>query len=94
MDIRWSPEATSDFTAIIQYIRQDNSTAALRVARTILRTIDQLSFPNRGRPGRDEGTRELVFPPLPFVMVYRVKQNTVEIVRMLHGAQQWPVASK
>jgi plasmid stabilization system protein ParE len=33
----------------------------------------------------------LVFTPLPFVVVYRVKQEIVEIARVLHGAQQWPV---
>src|ERR1700748_1549139 len=36
MEIRWSPEAAADFTAMIQYIQQDNSPAALRVARAIL----------------------------------------------------------
>jgi toxin ParE1/3/4 len=91
MEIRWSPEAAAEFTAIIQYIRQDNADAALRVARTIYQTIAQLkTFPNRGRPGRVDGTRELVFPPLPFVVVYRVKESAVEIVRLLHGAQRWP----
>ena len=41
MEIRWSPEAAAEFTAIIQYIRQDNANAALRVARTIYQTIAQ-----------------------------------------------------
>ena len=53
MEIHWSPEAAADFTAMIQYIRQDNSPAALRVARTIYQAVAQLKvFPNRGRPGR------------------------------------------
>ncbi len=42
MKIHWSPEAMADYEAIIQYIRTDNSAAAARVARTILRTIEQL----------------------------------------------------
>lgn len=95
MQLRWSREAAADFTAIIQYIRQDNSAAAQRVARTMLRIMDQLkSFPNRGRLGRVEGTRELLFPPLPFIVVYRVKEDAVEIARVLHGAQRWPIISK
>ena len=49
MEILWSPEAAFDFTAIIQYIRNDNSSAALRVARAIHEAIAQLNaFPNRG----------------------------------------------
>jgi toxin ParE1/3/4 len=91
MEIRWSPEAAADFTAMIQYIRQDNSSAALRVARTIYQTVAQLKvFPNRGRSGRVDGTRELPLPRLPFVIVYRVGESAIEIARVLHGAQRWP----
>jgi toxin ParE1/3/4 len=91
MEIRWSPEAAADFTAMIQYIRQDNSPAALRVARAIYHAVAQLKvYPNRGRPGRVDGTRELPLPRLPFVVVYRVGENAVEIARLLHGAQCWP----
>jgi toxin ParE1/3/4 len=91
MEIRWSPEAAGDFTATIRYIRRDNSSAALRVARSIYNAVAQLNtFPNRGRTGRVNGTRELPLPRLPFVVVYRVRENAVEIVRLLHGAQRWP----
>jgi toxin ParE1/3/4 len=95
MEISWSPEAAFDFTAIVQYIRQDNSSAALRVARSIYDAVAQLStFPNRGRPGRVNGTRELPLLRLPFVVVYRVRENAVEIVRLLHGAQRWPATNE
>ena len=91
MQIRWSPQAAADFRAIIQYIRQDNSTVALRVARAVYEAVAQLkTFPRRGRPGRVDGTRELPLPPLPFVVVYRVRENAVEVARLLHGAQRWP----
>jgi toxin ParE1/3/4 len=94
MEIRWSPEAAADFTAMIQYIRQDNSAAALRAARAIYQTVAQLkAFPKRGRPGRVDGTRELPISQLPFVVVYRVGENAVEIARVLHGAQHWPPIS-
>jgi toxin ParE1/3/4 len=95
MEIRWSQEATADFTGIIHYIKQDNPEAALRVARTIYETVAKLkNFSNRGRPGRVAGTRELVFTPLPFIVVYRVKESAVEIARVLHGAQRWPAINK
>ena len=95
MEIRWSPEAATDFTAAIQYIRQDNSDAALRVARSIYLAVALLKkFPKRGRPGRVDGTRELPLLRLPFVVVYRIKANAVEVVRLLHGAQRWPPADK
>jgi len=69
MEIRWSPEAAADFTSAIQYIRQDNSPAALRVARSIYESVAQLKkFPKLGRSGRVGETREL---PLPKAAVCR-----------------------
>ena len=91
MQIRWSPEAADDFESAIRRILQDNPTNAQRVAQIIFDRIAALAtFPNRGRAGRVEGTRELVIVPLPFIAVYRVKDEFVEIVRVIHGAQEWP----
>jgi toxin ParE1/3/4 len=42
-------------------------------------------FPHSGRPGRIAGRRELVFPP--YLAVYQVKEDAVEISRIYHGAQ-------
>jgi toxin ParE1/3/4 len=81
MEIRWSPEAAVDLAGIVEYIRTQNPSAADGVARTIYDSVVSLeSFPRRGRPGRVEGTRELVLSPLPFIVVYRIKQNIVEAV--------------
>jgi toxin ParE1/3/4 len=91
MKVRWSPEAAADLTSITQYIRRENAAAALRVARIIYRSAAELDkFPLRGRPGRVNGTRELVISPLPYIVVYRTKENFIEIAKVLHGAQRWP----
>jgi len=90
-EIRWSPDAAADFARIVEYIRQDSNTAAQIIARAVYGRISDLKdFPNMGRPGRVAGTRELALAPLPFVVVYRVKEDRVEIARVLHGAQRWP----
>jgi toxin ParE1/3/4 len=49
-----------------------------------------VSIPFRGRPGKKEGTRELVLSPLPYIVVYRITDDAIHIVRILHGAQKWP----
>jgi toxin ParE1/3/4 len=91
MKIEWSPEAAADFAGIVAYIHKQNLSAADRVAHTMFDSAVSLeSFPNRGRPGRVSDTRELVLAPLPFIVVYRVKRNIVEIARVLHGSQRWP----
>jgi toxin ParE1/3/4 len=72
MQLRWSPAAVEDLFRIIEYIQQENPAAAQRIAKTIYESAGSLkSFPNKGRAGRVEGTRELPLPPLPFVVVYR-----------------------
>jgi toxin ParE1/3/4 len=88
LQIRWTVEASSDLEQISLHIAEDNPEAALRIVDNMFQRIEQLvAFPNRGRIGREEGTRELVFSPLPYIAVYRVKESTVEILHIWHGAQ-------
>jgi plasmid stabilization system protein ParE len=49
-----------------------------------------LTFPRQGRPGKREGTRELVLSFLPYIVVYRIQDEVIQLVRILHGAQYWP----
>ena len=89
--VRWSPEAADDLEQIVRRIQRDNPTAARDVAERIYEAIGSLSAsPGRGRAGRIQGTRELVLAPLPWIVVYRVRQEAVEVARIYHGAQDWP----
>lgn len=91
MEIRWSPAAAHDLLSIAEYIAQENPSASRQIVRAIYDAAGSLAaYPLRGRLGRVEGTRELPLPPLPFVVVYRVTQNAVEIANVVHGAQKWP----
>ncbi len=91
MEIRWSPQAADDLERIAQRILRDNPAAAREVVEALYNGITNLkTFPNRGRTGRIEGSRELVFPSLPYIVVYRLKDQAVEIARIYHAAQDWP----
>jgi toxin ParE1/3/4 len=91
MGLRWTTPATNDLYNIVQHIQQDNPEAAFRVAKTLYTECSSLeSFPHLGRKGRIAGTRELVFSGLPYIVVYRVVNQVVEILRIYHGAQDWP----
>ncbi len=88
MEIRWTPEATSNPEQISLRIACDNPEAALKIVTIIFERIEQLvNFPHRGRVGRDTGTRELVLAPLPYIAVYQVRESTIEILHIWHGAQ-------
>jgi toxin ParE1/3/4 len=43
-----------------------------------------------GRIGRKPNTRELGMSGLPFITIYRVREDVIEILRILHSAQKWP----
>lgn len=91
MEIRWSPQAYEDLERIFKHIQKNDPAAASQVVKTIYDNCTSLkSFPNRGRPSRIKGRRELVFPPLPYIVVYQIKVEAVEISRIFHAAQDWP----
>ena len=91
MRLRWTIPAANDLYNIVQHIRKDNPTAAVKVATTLYDGCAGLrEFPRRGRKGRIEHTRELVFPGLPYIVVYRIQDQIVELLRIYHGAQDWP----
>jgi len=70
---------------------QDHPIAAMEVRERIEHQVKLLKEqPKIGRQGRVRGTRELVVMALPYIVVYRVRSKAVQIVRVLHGAQQWP----
>jgi toxin ParE1/3/4 len=87
----WLQRAIQDRDAQLDYIAQDNPTAAVSQGDRIAEQIEILQqHPQMGRPGRKQGTRELVISRTPFIVVYRVKAKRIELLRVLHGAQQWP----
>ena len=89
MRLRWTTPAANDLYSIVRRIQKDNSAAAAKVAETLYDGCATLcDFPRRGRTGRIEGTRELVFPGLPYILVYRIQDQVVEVVRIYHGAQR------
>jgi toxin ParE1/3/4 len=90
----WSPEAIDDLAALRAYIEQDHPAAAQRVVLRIIENIETLlsNNPEMGRPGRVPGTRELVIPRTPFIIPYRLLGNTLQILRIYHGARRWPDA--
>jgi toxin ParE1/3/4 len=81
----------NDREAIFDYLEADNPRAAVRIDDRIEAHVELLvETPEIGRPGRIEGTRELVIPRTPYVAAYRIEGEIVTVLRVLHGAQEWP----
>jgi toxin ParE1/3/4 len=89
----WAQYALEDRRTIYDHIEADEARAAAlvdtRIAEAVIRLID---FPESGRSGRVEGTRELIVGRTSCVVADRITGETVRILRVLHGAQLWPDA--
>lgn len=91
MSIRWTRAADQDLDEIKTYIAQARPGAEMRVADELLVSVTRLAtYPTLGRAGRVPGTREWVLSELPFILVYRVLDEDLQILRVLHTARRWP----
>jgi toxin ParE1/3/4 len=87
--IRWLSLAEKDLDDLFAFVAQDSLTMAEKEVDRVIEEVACLqAHPAIGRPGRVPETRELVIPP--YIVAYRVKGNTVQILRVLHSAQEWP----
>jgi plasmid stabilization system protein ParE len=88
MEVHWSLPAAEDLERICQRIERDDPEVACRIARTIYDDCARLKdSPRLGRASnRMTGRRELVFSPLPYIVVYQIMDYAIEISRIFHGA--------
>ena len=93
MKLGWTPEAIADRDAIFDYIEADNPAAAAALDELFSEKAERLTdHPKLGRPGRVEGTRELVVHE-NYILVYDIVGDLTRILRVLHAARQWPSIS-
>lgn len=89
MKIRWFLQARKDLDALFSYIARDSISAAEKEAKRVTNAVAGLEAnPAIGRPGRVAETRELVIAP--YIIAYRVKPGSIQILRVMHSAMDWP----
>ena len=90
MELFWTPEATQDRDEIYDYIEADNPVAALDLDERLSEKATRLvNHPGLGRPGRLQGTRELI-AHRNYILIYDVAGDLVRVLRVLHAARKWP----
>jgi addiction module RelE/StbE family toxin len=91
MRLVWTERAVRELAGIRVYIRRDNAAAADRQVERVLVAVSTLArFPEMGRPGRRSGTRELSVARTRYIVAYRIRNDTIEVLAVLHERQRWP----
>jgi toxin ParE1/3/4 len=89
--IAWTEPARQDLRDIFEYIAEENPHAARALLNEIrVRAVLLQSNPQIGRPGRVDGTRELVLTGTRYILPYRIKEKQIQILAVFHSARQWP----
>lgn len=90
MIVQWLQEASNMRYEQLNYIAQENPIAAIRLDEEIETQTESLALnPKIGREGRVAGTLELVIARTPFLAVYRIVSNRIQITNLLHQSQEW-----
>ncbi len=92
MTISWARDATRQLATAHAYIAADNLRAADQLVLKIVAAVGQLRVhPRLGREGRVKNTRELVILNTPYIVAYRLNnQSTIQVLAVLHGKRRWP----
>lgn len=94
MRLVFAPAAQRELAEAIAYIALDDPQAAERLDATIRAAAARLTiFPKLGVRARGQ-QRRLPVAGTPYLIVYRVTRDAIIILRVWHGARQWPPASR
>jgi toxin ParE1/3/4 len=89
--VRWLKRALLDLDEAEAFIAQDNPSAASGIVEKIVNAATLLKDqPGLGRAGRVPGSKELVVPGTPYIVPYRVKDDTIQVLRVYHTSRKWP----
>ena len=79
------PEALEEWKSALAWYLERNETAALNFVAEIDRAIELVIASPRRWPTGDRGTRKFVLQRFPFAVIYREKEDVVQVLAIAHG---------
>jgi len=91
LSINWAQPAVNDLIEVLVYFeKKHEGDVGKDIVAQIYRSAEILtSFPHAGRKGLVPGIRELVNPHLPYFLVYRIADDSVDVLRVMHTSKLW-----
>ncbi|MCP4150867.1 MAG: type II toxin-antitoxin system RelE/ParE family toxin [bacterium] len=92
MHVRWTKAASQDLDSIEEYISRDDPGAAILQVIRVIDAVEKslIESPSIGKPGRCPESREFYISGTPYIVAYRVEDNVLIVLRVIHGARRWP----
>ncbi|WP_376985069.1 type II toxin-antitoxin system RelE/ParE family toxin [Bosea sp. R86505] len=91
MKIVWTRRSLREIDEAFAFVARDSPAAASAMVAAMEAGAAVLAeHPEIGRPGRVDGTRELVLSGSPYILPYRVRDGCIEILAVFHTSRAWP----
>ena len=93
LPVYWLPKAHKSRVAQLGFLAKRNPGLAIRIGDALSAAVRQLAAePDLSRVGRIAGAREFRVPDTPFILVYRIEDNAIAILRLLHHRRRFVTA--
>lgn len=93
LPVVWMPRARDDRHKQIAFLAKHDPDIAVQIGDAVAEAANQLGIdPDVSRVGRIARARELAVPKTPFILVYRIEDDAVLILRLLHNRRRFPTA--
>lgn len=90
LKLEWTAKAAVQFKKNQRYYQNIDRQIARLLAMRVSSALNRLRvLPESGRPGIYPGTRECVVRRSPYIVVYRVDGDAVQVLSVWHGRQDW-----
>lgn len=90
VSLLWTRPSLRQLSEAREFVAIDDPAAANRQIERIELVVNRLkAFPMMGHAGRQAGTREFAVPGTPYIVVYRLLDDRLRILAILHGARNW-----
>lgn len=85
----WTRRAQADLVRIDSFYEQNAPDFADALGRAAIRAGNFLAEHPHAGPALDDGERKWLVPHTDYVLVYRINEPDLEILRVFHGREDW-----